>query len=212
MSASTYVSIMGPGNLSDHLTKEEVRNASHKGVTSINEELVEAFELVRKWSGGQPIKVSSAGRRHRVSGDVANSSHFDDDAFDIKMSPSQLIKLRENLKDFLNEAVMVRGLGIYWNRIHIDVQWENVKNTWRIPGTDFTTLMRHWSVGAKPWLEKVANPITYGTDQQKDEWYNDHTKEEIDSDAKEEGGNTLLYLSGGVIALLVGIWAKKRFS
>lgn len=179
-----YLSILGPGKLSANLLKSEIRAASHQGVTSINENVVGVFELVRKYSGGKPAKVSSAGRRHRVDGDVSDSAHFDDDALDIKLSPDQLATLKANLQIFLKEGISLYGLGgfgVYSNRVHVDVQREKVKNYWGLLDGNGVYLIRHWNKTSNPWLI-MSNDTP---DDPKPVQY-DYSDVEAESDEKEQ--------------------------
>jgi len=160
------ISILGEGNLSEHLTKAEVRAASHKGVKTINSLLPPLFELVREFTGSLPVSVNSAGRIRDVSGSVSDSDHKHNDALDLGLSPSRMSTLKAYVKPFLKEAIPLglKGFGVYHWGVHIDVGKEPT-NTWYAPdGTGFK--IRHWSKDNTPLFLTLfgENPVHQDTD------------------------------------------------
>jgi len=199
----TQISILGSGNLSEHLTKAEVRAASHKTITTINSLLPPLFELVRKYSGGTGIAVGSAGRDHDVNGSVSDSSHLSKNAFDLSLSSSQMLLLKTNVDDFLSEAISLglRGFGVYSWGVHIDVGKKPSKVWFSPSGHPFK--LRHWSLDATPlWLsEKVFTPVQHGTtSESNDEKQPYFTKSRVIS-----------YLVFGVTLTTIAFWVYKKY-
>jgi len=152
-----YISLEGDGNLSPNLTKKEVRAVS--ALPEIDAKLPAIFELVRKYAGNMPARVTDAGHiPGSVEGGAGNSAHHRGNAFDIGLSDMQMKTLKSNLSEFMREAYNagMYGFGVYDDgHIHVDTESQNVKNTWAVPGEGLAYSIRHWADGVPKWLQIV---------------------------------------------------------
>jgi len=154
------VSIENDNMLSEHLSAAEVRAVSPAGWHDIDAALPQIFEIVRKYSGGKPLKLTDAGRNPGdVKNSAENSAHFRGNALDIKMSKAALRQLKANLAEFMKEATGkgLYGFGVYPGHVHVDTEFENVKYYYTVPGVGYDYALRHWSEGGPLWLIKSGN-------------------------------------------------------
>lgn len=159
--------------ISANLTSKEVQNASDVAAFDIDERLPKIFELVRKYSGGTPLSVSSSYRSEQKNdkvGGTLGSSHTRGNAFDIPLNPTQKGLLRGALDRFLFEAVSLglSGFGVYPTHIHIDTERDKVVNWWAIDESKTGYFIRHWSDRGEPeWLKWKQNPGSDFSDDEK---------------------------------------------
>jgi len=106
-----------PGaQLSPYFNSDELIRAGAEIGSTIESDLLSLAELVRFWSGSEPVFVSSFFR----PGDP--KEHGKRNALDLALSPKQLNTLHENFSYFLydSEKYGLRGFGNYRSHVHID--------------------------------------------------------------------------------------------
>lgn len=189
------LSILGSGNLSDHLTRSEVRAKSTGSLTDIDAKLPVLFELVRLYGGGKPVSINSAIRNFVPSGGVKDSEHMTGTAFDLGLSSGQLQRIKDNINAFMLDFVSAGGvgLGVYSWGLHVDTGfrspakywWGNNSGEWPI---------RHWGNGffGLHRSDPIA-PLQYSSDNI------DVDVEQISDDEAHKVG-ILPYLLGLVLA------------
>jgi len=167
------------GDLSQHLSASEVEGAADVVAFDLDARLPLIFELVRKYAGGTPLRVTSSFRtsaKNKDVGGVLGSSHTRGNAFDISLNPTQKGALKKNLDRFLLEAVDagLSGFGVYPTHIHVDTERNKVVRWWHTGVGQPSFFVRHWSNRGEPeWLKVSMNPGTdFSEDEIKEDSYN----------------------------------------
>jgi len=155
------------GRLSPHFSvseilKESTYNVNDKyGPPKIAKSVLEIAELVREFSGGEPVSINSAFRNFVPIGGSKNSAHMRGNALDIGLNKKQIKTLKSNLAAFMTKAQFDYGLrgfaGYSWG-VHVDVDQDlPIVNTYEADNTatgggTWYGKIRHWN--APLWLKK----------------------------------------------------------
>jgi hypothetical protein len=142
--------------ITQHFSTKEVRDVSHSAAKTVDYRLFNIAEIIRKYSGNAPVKISSAARTWGAK----DSAHKRGNAFDLDLDENQLRSLRDTVSTWFPEAYSagLRGFGTYWTTlktfVHIDTESHNIKSRWLVDGQTYP--LRYWNEGPA-WFTRAGS-------------------------------------------------------